>query len=89
MSFKQARVNQAITIISRRTEHANIFLSTFQSLVIFLCSLLFHVQGNSDVSPLQPSDRLVILKNLNYHCPVVANRPVSDVVMHSNKMTGP
>ena len=37
-------------------------------MVIFLCSLLFLVQGARNVSPLQPSNPSTILNILNYHC---------------------
>ena len=69
-SFKQRQLNQAITIILRLTKHANILLNTYTVVVFSHLSLQppFLVQGASNVSPLQPSDRSAILNILNYHC---------------------
>ena len=69
--FKQRDLNQAITITLQLTEHAINFLNTCL-LVVFshlsLHNLFFLVQGASNVSLLQLSDRSIILNILNYRC---------------------
>ena len=62
---------KSITIISRLTEHANIFFSNYP--VVFFghfCpwSIFFLAQGACNVSPPQSSYLSAILENLNCHC---------------------
>ena len=91
------QLNKVNTIISRLTVHGNIFFSTYPVVVFshLLCSLFFLAQEVNNVSPLQPLDGLAILKTSAITGRIVkrhllaANGPVFDVVMHSNKITGP